>query len=585
MDPPAGATTTESAREVVVRFERFTCRPAAGLPPILEDLDLEIYRGECVFVLGASGAGKTALGLSLNGVIPRIFGESSGSVSILGRPTAGRSVAELATSVGIVFQDVESQLCTLRVRDEIAFGPENLRLPREEVLSRVRSALAFVGLERLASRSVFELSGGEKQKLALAALLAMEPEILFLDEPAANLDPRSTSEVATLLRRLKREKTLFVFENKVDEFLPEADRLLVFDHGRLVLDGPPRAVLAVHGKRLMEQYGVWIPAATELALALLPESARTPDRIPLTVEEAVDALEPFAALATEIAVSSPEPPAAARRLVAEVSDVSYRYGGAAPALDHVSLTVDEGEWLGLLGPNGSGKTTLSKHLVGLLRPQSGTVKVLGYDTKETPLRVLAGRVRYVFQNPEHQFVQDTVADELRFSLRWADVPVAEQDDELHAALERFGLVGLEKRHPYSLSAGEKRRLSVATMLVSRPRVLILDEPTFGLDRRNTEQVMAALRDAAAALRAQGDDLTVLLVTHDMRLVADHATSVAVMAQGKLRYRGSVPALFADDEVVADANLDQPRIHRIDKLLRLRGRALSQEQILHVGTRA
>src|SRR5919202_3026716 len=317
---------------VAIRFERFSCRYGPALPPVLEEVDLEIGQGECVFVLGAGGAGKTTLGLAIAGVIPHVRGRTQGSVSIFGQPTSRYTLPQLAQRVGIVFQDVESQLCMLRVRDEVAFGPENFLVERQEILRRVDEALDFVGLSGMHDRAVFELSGGEKQKVALAAVLAGRPDILFLDEPAANLDPRSTAEIVDIVRRLKGKHTILVFENKVDDFLPETDRLVVLHQGRVALDGRPRTILAEHGQRLVDEFGVWIPQPSALALQLAP-AARP---LPLTVEEAVPVLAPF--LPTRAPDLSHRPagalPRADARPVAEVHSISYRYDqDRAPALE------------------------------------------------------------------------------------------------------------------------------------------------------------------------------------------------------------------------------------------------------------
>lgn len=561
--------------DVAVRFERFSCRYGPTLPPVLQDLDLEIRQGECVFILGAGGAGKTTLGLAIAGVIPHVHGRAEGSVFVFGKRTTEYALPQLARRVGMVFQDVESQLCMLRVRDEVAFGPENFLFPRDEVVRRVGESLAFVGLgSEMQERAVFELSGGEKQKVALAAVLAGGPDILFLDEPAANLDPRSSAEIVDIVRRLKGTHTILVFENKVDEFLPQADRLLVLDRGRVMLDGPPRAVLAQHGERLMAEFGVWIPQPSALALQLLPPEARGPERMPLTVEEAALLLE--TSVPEHIADPNHQaavPGATSGALVAEARSISHRYDPTrAPAVEDVSLAISEGECLALVGPNGSGKTTLAKHLIGLLKPQAGSVTVLGKDTRTTSIRELARVVGYVFQNPDHQFVADTVEDELLFSLRAVGAAVGTLADTVRDSLEHFELRGLERRHPYSLSGGEKRRLSVATMLITRPRLLILDEPTYGLDRHSTRQVMRSVQ-AAARVRDDGHATTLVMVTHDMRLVAEYATSAAVMRDGRLVYRGSTEGLFANEDLLVACNLDVPPITRLERVLNARGKTL------------
>jgi energy-coupling factor transport system ATP-binding protein len=290
-------------------------------------------------------------------------------------------------------------------------------------------------------------------------------------------------------------------------------------------------------------------------------------------------------------MSSLRPPSAPDQpTVAEVQAISYRYDrDRAPALEDVSLHIAEGEWLALVGPNGSGKTTLAKHLIGLLKPQTGSVAILGKDTRHASIRELARLVGYVFQNPEHQFVADTVEEELFFSLRAAGAPEDSLAERVHDSVAHFDLGGLERRHPYSLSGGEKRRLSVATMLITRPRLLILDEPTYGLDRRSTQQVMRAVEQAArgpdeppgltqftgleSAPRVERAAATLVMVTHDMRLVAEYATSAAVMSGGRLVYRGSVDGLFADEQLLERCSLDVPPVARLDHLLGQAGKML------------
>ena len=560
---------------VAIRFERFSCRYGPSLPLVLQDVDLEIQQGQCVFVLGAGGAGKTTLGLAIAGVIPHVRGRTQGTVSVFGKPTTRYTLPQLAQRVGIVFQDVESQLCMMRVRDEIAFGPENFLVERQEITQRVAEALEFVGLHGMADHAVSELSGGEKQKVALAAVLAGRPDILFLDEPAANLDPRSSAEIVDIVRRLKGSRTILVFENKVDEFLPEADRLIVLERGRVGLDGPPRAILAQHGAELLDRFGVWIPQPSALALQLAPADTWASQPIPLTVDEAARAIEPL--LPSRPAETNHRPSGATQaidtRTVVDARSVSYRYDQHRPlALEDVSLAIAEGEWLALVGPNGSGKTTFAKHLIGLLKPQAGSVAILGKDTRSSTIRDLARLVGYVFQNPEHQFVADTVEDELFFSLRATGSPEDTLAEKVRDSIAHFDLQGLERRHPYSLSGGEKRRLSVATMLITRPRLLILDEPTYGLDRRSTRQVMRAVEDAAR-VRDDGYLVTLVMVTHDMRLVAEYATSAAVMSDGRLVYRGSVDRLFNDEDLLVRCNLDVPPLARLDRRLGERGKML------------
>jgi len=555
--------------EPVVRIRNLSCWYSEDDPPILKDINLEVDRGQLVLLLGPSGSGKTALGLCLTGIIPHVVGAVEGVVEVDGVDVPRASVAEAAFKVGMVFQDVESMLAMLYVRDEVAFGPENLMLSRDEVTQRVDEALATMGLTPLSGRFVFELSGGQKQKVAIASVLSMRPPVLFLDEPVANLDPRSSREVLEVVAHLARDHAILLFDHRVDAICHLADRVVVLGlEGTVVADGAPREVFRSAGRKLVEDLGVWVPQMAEVGVYLSSRGIVAPERVALTVDEGLDQYGDLTLDGSgRSLLEGRQPPGDA---VIRVESVSYQYPVGVQANKEVSFDISQGELVALVGPNGSGKTTIAKQMVGLLKPDSGRVVVAGMDTAATPTPELVKKIGFVFQYPEHQFVRDTVWDEVAFSLEVRGVPRELIEQEVGRELELFGLAGLADRIHSSLSGGEKRRLSVATMLISQPDILVLDEPTYGQDRANTRRMMQGLFRAVAE---GGTAPTIILVTHDMKLVAEYAQRALVMREGELAFDGPLDELFERPDLETWANLEDPPVMRLCRRLRARGQSV------------
>lgn len=464
--------------------------------PAVSGLDLVVEPGERVLLLGASGAGKSTLLTALAGLLdPAHAGDARGVLTVDGldpREARGRT--------GLVLQDPETQLVMARAGDDVAFGLENRAAPPVEIWPRVDEALAAVGFGYGRDRRTDQLSGGEQQRLALAGVLALRPRLLLLDEPTANLDPVGAELVRAAIAAAQRATgaTTILVEHRVAAALPLIDRVVVVEPGGGVLaDGAPDAVFAAHGGSLAEA-GVWVPDR--------PVARRRPPA---------------------------EPHPDGDLLVAE--DVGLlRRGAGRPALDGVSAAIRAGEALAVVGPNGSGKSTLATVLAGLVAPSAGTVggapALAGSDAQIQPHRwraaALAGRIGTVFQDPEHQFLTGRVRDELAFGpVRRGEPPsvVERRVDEL---LHRLRLTHLAEANPFTLSGGEKRRLSVATALTASPRILILDEPTFGQDRRT----WAELVDLLAAHRDDGG--AVCAVTHDEAVVSSLADRVLALDDGR-----------------------------------------------------
>ncbi len=502
----------------------------------------------------------------LDGIIPHLLGgKLEGQVIVDGQNVAESKVQNLAHSVGLLFQDPEWMFAMLQVEDEVAFGPENLRHPPEQILERVNQSLDYVGMSNLRKNLVWALSGGQIQKLGLATVLAMQPSIIVLDEPTANLDPATTHSIHELILRLRNEgKTIVLVTKDLDEFMAQADDLILLDKGRVIAQGAPRDVIEQHGASMLD-LGIWLPESTEIGLRLKQRGQLPAGKVPITVNEAADAFEKFTFTKPRVHRDVKT----RGEVLIRAENLRFGYTRKTRALRGVSFELRQGEIVGIVGQNGAGKSTLSKLLVGLLKPTSGELTLFGRKARNLSVQELANDIALVFQNPEHQFLTDSVKEELEYSLlaQGIDDP-DEVEKRVHAMLKRLEITESFESHPFSLSAGAKRRLGVATMLVGgRARLLIVDEPTYGQDKRLTENLM----DLINTLRREG--ITVLMITHDMRLVDAHVDRAMVMADGEKIFDGSPSDLFQSSELVERASLRPTTLHRLVDELRARGKSI------------
>jgi energy-coupling factor transport system ATP-binding protein len=538
--------------------------------PALTNFSLSIPRGALTIIVGPSGSGKTTLCQLFNGVIPHLAGgKFVGRVLVDGLDTRQSAVKDLAHKVGVVFQDPEVMFATLQVEDEIAFGPENLRTAPPVIRQEVEKLLDFVGLNGQRRHLVWELSGGQVQKLGLACVLAMHPEVIVLDEPTANLDPVASQAVHNLILSLRDEgKTVILVTKELDEFMALADNIVILDHGRVIDCGHPREVLGRQGAFLLEKLGIYLPETTEIGLALKKGGIENSDAIPITVPETLAILERCTWQTTRQSDNEPESSLPYGEVLIDARDISFSYPGKNAALHNVSLQVRQGEFLAIVGRNGAGKSTLAKLLVGLIKPDGGELMLFGKSAKSWKPQMLSNHIALVFQNPEHQFLTDTVYEEVSYSLLAQGIAdPAEVDRRVNETLRLLDLEDVIKDHPFSLSAGKKRRLGVATMLVGKPRILLVDEPTYGQDREMTRTLMALMAD----LRRQG--ITLMMITHDMRLVQEYAERAFVMSDGEALFDGPPEDLFGREELLEKASLRPTALHRLVAGLRRQDRPL------------
>src|SRR5574341_123202 len=502
----------------------------------LDDIDLKIGVGEFVLLAGASGSGKSTLCRLLNGLIPHFHGgELEGNIRVDGLNTREHRVIELFTRVGLVFQNPEAQLFNSTVEHEIAFGLESLGLPRDEIRARVEWALEATQLLPLTHRAPHSLSGGQQQSVALAAILALRPRVLVLDEPFANLDPENIARILSILRDIHtRGTTIILAEHRLHTAIQDATRLIILDHGHVVPDGTPRSIL----RNDLTPYHLHTPYVVRFAR----QSGWR--EVPLSVEEALTMAREYGTVILPARRNGTDVISADAPSAVEMHNVFFAREGKE-ILRNINADLHRGECVALVGKNGSGKTTLLKHLNALYRPTRGDVIMLNQNTSGVNVSELARQFALVFQNPNDQLFKPNVREEIEVAPR---------------ALKRFDRAWLEKlynlfhlhpfleRSPFALSEGEKKRVAFAAALAARPQIIALDEPTTGQDFSFRTALVQLLREL------QGRGLTILFATHDLGFAEEVASRWIAMADGEIVADGAPDAVMRNDAAMARAAL-------------------------------
>ncbi len=509
--------------------------------PAVEGVSFELGPGEILLVAGASGCGKTTLARCVNGLIPRSYkGELRGRIQVCGEETTNWPLARISQRVGTVLQDPERQILGTKVLLEVAFGLENLTLPRQEIVERAEEALHYLNIAHLRERETFHLSGGEKQKVAVAGVLAMRPTVLLLDEPLASLDPASAVETLRMVRRLADEgMAVLLIEHRVEDVLKiHPDRVLFMAEGRIRYLGQLDGLLSVVSHREIK-----LPAGM-----VMQKAAAAPAPAPLRERTA--------------SVRSGGSP------LVRFENVTFSYPGGPDILQGITVEIHPGDVVGVLGPNGAGKTTLVKHAIGLLKPSAGRVLVAGLDTRQASVAQLAAVVGYVFQSPSHMLFAPSVSEELGFGPKNLGHPAAQIEKEVKEALEIVHLSDRRSDSPLALSFGQQKRVSIAAILAMQSRVLVMDEPTAGQDYENYMDFMDAILQMPAFE-------AIVFITHDVDLAVSYANRVLLMAEGRVRADGPPHEVLRDLRLLEACRLvptsllqeNLKRVHRTGRFLR------------------
>ncbi|KPL82607.1 hypothetical protein SE15_10875 [Thermanaerothrix daxensis] len=533
--------------ELPLIVENLTFRYRSRHEPAIRNINLKVQPGQVVLIAGASGCGKTTLIRCINGLIPRSYkGELTGSIRIFGQDTQGLSLARISQMVGTVLQDPERQILGSRVINEVAFGLENLGLPREEILQRSQEALERLKIAHLRDRETFSLSGGEKQKVALAGVLAMRPGILLLDEPLASLDPASAQDALQMIRQLADEgMSVILIEHRVEDVLAiHPERVLFMSDGEIKFDGTAEQLADY-----VDYREVKLPAPMILNLAARAEPPSEPHWLP----------------------SGREGP---REPLVEFQGVHFGYENGTEILHGVDLTIYRGDIIAVLGPNGAGKTTLIKHAIGLLKPKQGRVLIRGRDTRHMSVAEIASTLGYVFQSPSHMLFAPTVYEELAFGPRNLNHDPETLRKEVMDAIEIVNLRGYEQIPPLSMSFGQQKRVSIAAILSMRSRILVMDEPTAGQDYKNYISFMDSI------LQMPGFE-AILFITHDVDVAIRYANRVLLVNDGQVVADGAPEEVLSDLERLEACRLVPTSLLRLNlEYLSATRRFLSAEALAH-----
>ncbi len=532
---------------MTIEFSNFSFRYESLDKPTLKNINLRIEKGEKIVIIGPSGSGKSTLGQCLNGLIPHaIKGETSGTLTINGQDTAPFDMHQYTEQVGTVLQDTDSQFVGLSIGEDIAFALENQLTSNIDMYPLVKATAKMVDLEQMLDRSPHDLSGGQKQRVSLAGILVDDVDILLFDEPLAALDPKTGKKTIEIIDDLHREtgKSIVIIEHRLEDVLHRSvDRIILMESGEIIADTTPDEILA---SPLLEDYGIREPlyiSALKEAGCAIEGDAKPSSLTILPLEQYKPAVQAW------FDGSTAQPPKTLAETLLEVRGLTYSYDGEKNALEDVSFDIKRGEFVSVLGKNGSGKSTITKLIMGVIEADSGSMSMNGQDLNELTIFERSQKVGVVTQNPNHMISHHMIFDEVAFGLRNRGVEEKQIEAKVLEVLELCGLSKYRHWPIEALSYGQKKRVTIASILVLEPELLILDEPTAGQDYRNYTSMLSFIEKLNREL-----GVTVMIISHDMHLVLEYTTRSIVIADSKLVADAPMTQVFSSPELLDQANL-------------------------------
>ncbi|MBU3144840.1 ABC transporter ATP-binding protein [Clostridium sp. CF012] len=544
-------------RKPIIEFKNFNFQYFSQARPTLNDINLEIYPGEKILIVGPSGSGKSTLGNCLNGLIPFSYkGEVNGSLKIKDLETKEQNIFKLSKMIGTVLQDSDGQFVGLTVGEDIAFALENDNVNATEMKARVKNVASMVDMEKWLTSSPFELSGGQKQRSALAGVMIDDVDILLFDEPLANLDPATGKTAIEIIENIHKEanKTIIIIEHRLEDVLHcDIDRIIVMNEGRIIAD--MNADQLVSSEILIEN-GIREPlyitalkyAGIKVTTEMHPGHINTLDV--QTVKEILKAWDKSI---------SPQKIESHKPSILRLCEVSFSYNGIHKILDNVSIDIKEGEMVSIVGKNGAGKSTLSKIICGFEKEDTGNVYYYDENIKQKTIRQRAEIVGVVMQNPNQMISKPMIYDEIALGLRLRKVKEEEIKERVDKILKICGLTPFREWPISALSYGQKKRVTIASILVLNPKILILDEPTAGQDYRHYSEIMRFL------LEINKLGVTIIMITHDMHLMLQYTPRGIVLAGGKKIADTQAAIILTDGDVIKEANLKETSLYNLAQI--------------------